>query len=685
MHDPLALSIILIIGFLTVAMIASILLKKLRFPYTIGLVIIGFFAGILIRQTGFDPLRDVMLTPEIILYLILPTLIYDAAINMDLKALRMNIVPILLLAIFGLLISLGIIGGLLSVFSVFSIGAAFLFGALISATDPVAVIGLFNEVGAPRRLGTLLDGESIFNDATAIVLFSIISLTIARESVSTGELIAGSMLNFVRVLFGGLIIGVVVGGIGSLLTRMQKDHSILQIVISLIMAYVSFIAAEMLSVSGVMSTLAAGITVSLFGTTILENRTRFFLEHFWEFFSFVANSFVFLLLGLTEAGSFSNWDVILQSLMILLIVIPVVSLARGVAIAILIPLYNRFTSGEKISPAYQFVLFWGGLRGAVPVALVLAISPDFPGRDLIVNVTFGYILFTLLVQGTTVKTVMNLLKIHSEKGYYDYHEGISFSLKLPTAKLLELLKARVLDAFVAEGFFIGEEQSDKSRLLSRGQKFISIGMHRNDMILTAADQEDLAYCKQMVYETLLDLNNSISSLRDIIKSPALPEIIRSEESVGNKATLNIAKYLDKDLIRLSLSAEDKTGVITELVDIAAAAGAISHRDDVLQAVFDREASMSTGFDNGVAIPHAKIDGPENIVLVIGIKKTGIEFESLDGKPARLFFLIISPKSQVGPHIQLLAEIARKMGNPEIREGIIEAGDASEIISRLKQR
>jgi mannitol/fructose-specific phosphotransferase system IIA component (Ntr-type) len=126
-------------------------------------------------------------------------------------------------------------------------------------------------------------------------------------------------------------------------------------------------------------------------------------------------------------------------------------------------------------------------------------------------------------------------------------------------------------------------------------------------------------------------------------------------------------------------------VITELVDIAAAAGAISHRDDVLQAVFDREASMSTGFDNGVAIPHAKIDGPENIVLVIGIKKTGIEFESLDGKPARLFFLIISPKSQVGPHIQLLAEIARKMGNPEIREGIIEAGDASEIIARLKQR
>jgi NhaP-type Na+/H+ or K+/H+ antiporter len=151
MHDPLAVSIILIIGFLTVAMIASILLKKLRFPYTIGLVIIGFFAGILIRQTGFDPLRDVMLTPEIILYLILPTLIYDAAINMDLKALRMNIVPILLLAIFGLLISLGIIGGLLSVFSVFSIGAAFLFGALISATDPVAVIGCSMRSG--RRAG----------------------------------------------------------------------------------------------------------------------------------------------------------------------------------------------------------------------------------------------------------------------------------------------------------------------------------------------------------------------------------------------------------------------------------------------------------------------------------------------------------------------------------------------------
>ncbi|MDA3808983.1 MAG: cation:proton antiporter [Spirochaetaceae bacterium] len=685
MESELALKIFLIIGFLAVAVTSSLLLKKIHFPYTIGLVIIGFIVGIIAIKINYTTLTNLNLTPESILYLILPTLIFDASINMDIKALKKNIVPILLIAILGLLVSAGIIGGILSSFTPLGIGAALLFGALISATDPVAVIALFSEIGAPRRLGTLIDGESIFNDATAIVLFTIVLSVINSGANTPGSLFLNSLISFLIVLLGGLFIGAIVGFLGGLVVRSQKNNLILQITFSLIMAYISFITADLLDVSGVMSTLAAGIVFSLLSKDVIKHENHNYMRNFWDFFSFVANSFVFLLLGLTEAHSFSEPNIVYESLFILLIVIPTVTAARALVIYLIIPIYNRFSNKKnKISLSYQTILFWGGLRGAVPVALVLAIPQGYTGRDIIDHITLGYILFTLLVQGTTIKWIMNKLNIKADKSYFDYHKGISYTLDFPTVKLLDIVTSRVLSTFKDEGFYVegNDMEAGSSYLLSRGQKYIALENDDRMLKIIAADQNDLTYGKQSVYETLLELDTSVSTLQNLVQSPQMNEIVKEEVS-DLKLSFNIKKYLNKNLINVSLKGEDKLSIITELIDMAISEGVITDRELVLTAILEREKSMSTGLDNGIAIPHAKCNASDNIILVVGLKKEGIDFDSLDSKPSKLFFLIISPKAQVGPHIQLMAEIGRKMINENIREQIISATSADEIIKIFK--
>ncbi|WFB35998.1 cation:proton antiporter [Kiritimatiellota bacterium B12222] len=684
MEHELALNILLIIGFLTVSVISSILLKKIHFPYTIGLVVIGFIAGQVAVKLDYQRLIHLDLTPATILYLILPTLIYDAAINMDIKALRKNIVPILLLAVLGLLLSAGIIGGTLNHFTSIGIGAALLFGALISATDPVAVISLFSEIGAPRRLVTLVDGESIFNDATAIVLFTIVLSAIHSGIDTVHTLFLNSVVSFLLVMLGGLLTGAVIGCLGAMVIRAQKHNSILQITISLIMAYISFIAADQLHVSGVMSTMAAGIMVSLLTDNLITHDNHHFMENFWQFFSFVANSFVFLLLGLTEAHNFSDPSKLLKGFRLLLIVIPVVTLARAIVIYALVPLYNCFAQNSKISFPYQTILLWGGLRGAVPVALVLAIPLDFPGRETIVQITLGYILFTLLVQGTTVKSLMQFLKIKPDTSYFDYHSGVSYHLNFPTESLRGLVTTQVLSTFKTEGFFISASPGEprNAYLLSRGQKHLAIDVEDTGFTITAENQQDLTYGRKTLYETLVELDHSVSSLEKLVKSPEMSDIVKVENHDGI-STFNLSKYLNKSLISVTLTGNDKLSVITELVEIAATSGLISNREMVINAVLDREAALSTGFEDGIAIPHAKSNDMERIILVVGIHKTGIDFEAVDGKPSRFFFLVISPKIQAGPHIQLLAEISRKMVSHDIRTQLLEAESSDDVLTILK--
>ena len=390
MENQIVSGVLVILSFLGIAVLFSILLKKIHFPYTIGLVLVGGILGFLSYHSQvMEIFKHITLSPDIILYIILPALVFDAAINIDYQVLYKNLVPILLLAVLGLLISAGVIGVGVSLFTTLPFIGALVFGALISATDPVAVIALFNEIGAPKRLTTLIDGESIFNDATAIVLFTIVMATAVHPGSSNVNLLRASW-NFAEVLLGGVIVGAIIGAAGSLINGFIKNDIILQITVSLIMAYLSFIASGYIfHFSGVMATLAAGIMMSASIEKTFKRSNIETIGHFWEYFSFIANSIVFLLLGLTEFHILKR-NVTSNELVMILYVIPVVLIARIIVIYTLIPLYNlvnRKKKKKQISSGFQAVLFWGGLRGAVPVALVLAIPQTFPHRNLIVHFT----------------------------------------------------------------------------------------------------------------------------------------------------------------------------------------------------------------------------------------------------------------------------------------------------------
>jgi len=676
--------VLIIIGFLSLAVASSILLKKINFPYTIGLVIIGGAIGFITMYTPYlSGIRDLVLTPDIILYVILPTLVFDAAINIDFSILRKNIVPIVLLAVVGVAISAVICGVGIGHFTILSISGAFLFGALISATDPVAVIALFNELGAPKRLVTLIDGESIFNDATAIVLFTIFLSAIQSNLDFSTSLILTSVFKFFIVLFGGVIIGIIVGYLGSLVVKFQKNSVILQVTISLVMAYVSFIIANhFLDVSGVMSTLAAGITIKYLSNDTIKEETSHYVENFWNYFSFVANSIVFTLLGMSEIHSFSNIKVFKNSIYPLIVSIIVISIGRVAVVYLLIPIYNKFSKEGIIPKSFQHIIFWGGLRGAVPVSLVLAIPQNFPHKDMIIHLTFGYILFTLLVQGTTIKFIMNHLGIKPDKSFFDYHNGIDTKFNFPSHNLAELVLLQVINTLTAEGFFYeGDEDDSKIYFLKRGTSGVLFELNGIDLIMTTLPTE-IRYGKQVVYETLLELNQSVSTLKEFIKPDRMQEIVNANKNKEKSKKSYLKQFIDISLITNKLKSTTKDDVIKELINIARKEIGENYTQRVYDKVMERENSMTTCLGDGIAIPHAKCDIVNKPIVIIGIKKDGLDFESLDSKPAQIFFLLISQKSVQGPHIQILAEIAKIVSKEEMREKLINAPDVNTIYNIL---
>ncbi|WP_281645862.1 cation:proton antiporter [Parendozoicomonas sp. Alg238-R29] len=400
---------------LLLAVIIMMALQRCHFPYTVGLVIAGLITGL--TTDYFEPLgsqsanairSQVTLSHDLILYVLLPPLVYEASLAMDARLLRRNLAPILLLAVAGLLISTFIVGYLVSWLTPLTLLPALVFGALISATDPVAVIALFREVDAPERLSLLMDGESLFNDATAIVLFQVM-LGLVVAPVINDSTIISAIWDFLRIFLGGAIVGAIIGLLISMLASLQTDDRMVQITLSNVAAWGSFILADhYLELSGVMACVAAGLVTGYYARTRLGNKVLMAAQRWWSYATFLANSYVFLLLGLQEELLLK--PKVILSLHWLLIAILVVLLARLAVIYLILPGYNFFAQMEqRIDQSDKFIMFWGGLRGAVPMALILALGPDFPQRTMVFNMTLAVILWTLLVQGTTMKPLLKRL------------------------------------------------------------------------------------------------------------------------------------------------------------------------------------------------------------------------------------------------------------------------------------
>ena len=302
MHESsLVLLVIGVVELLLLASVSAVVFRRIQFPYTIGLVIVGVLLAISPDRLGLlEPIRLIRLTPDVVLYLFLPTLIFPAAVQLNLPLLGRNLYPILLLALPGLILSTVIIGGLVGALTPLSWGAAMLFGALISATDPVAVIALFKQLRVPGRLSLLVEGESLFNDATAIVLFGLVLSTIGSDASGPTIAVKGTV-TFVVVSLGGLGVGAILAALYAALVRFAEDDPLVEIALSMVLAYAAFVVADhYLHVSGIMALVGAGLVGRRLRRKHFEKATeaRAHLHHYWAYAEFVANSFVFLFLGI---------------------------------------------------------------------------------------------------------------------------------------------------------------------------------------------------------------------------------------------------------------------------------------------------------------------------------------------------------------------------------------------------
>ena len=377
----------LILELLLIVSIVAVVVRRFRIPYTVGLVLAGL-------ALSLRPPIQLELTPELILAILLPPLLFEAAFHLNIDHLRRNVGTILLLAIPGVILTMLITGGILSFGAGLPLTAALVFGALIAATDPVSVVGIFRRIGAPKRLEVLLEGESLFNDGTAIVLFGI-----ALGALGTGEFdIVQGAIDFVIVGGGGVLVGLILGVIAIPLLARIDDH-LVETTLTTLLAFGSYLVAEQLHVSGVLAVVTAGLIAGNVGRREMSPTTRIAVLNFWEYVAFLANSVIFLVIGLQVdlPGLVSNWQLILWAIV-------------GVLVSRAVGIYGLSRLGRPIPSNWRHVMWWGGLRGAIALALALSVPLSMgEERSSLLHMAFGVVLFTLLVQGLSMEGLVKRL------------------------------------------------------------------------------------------------------------------------------------------------------------------------------------------------------------------------------------------------------------------------------------
>lgn len=387
----------------------AILVRKVRIPYTVALVLAGLILAVLPTEGIVTLPKDIAdpftmglrsrFTSELILALLVPPLVFEAALRLSLKTLRKEALPILLLAVPGVLISTFIVGSVVSLGAGIPFGFAVAFGALISATDPVAVIAFFRSLRVDKRLSILIEGESLLNDGVAVVMFTLALTSAAAIGPASSPTLLGSVVEFLRVAGGGIVVGLLSGLlVAQIIGRL--DDRLVETTLSMALAVGSFVVAETVDVSGILAVLTAGLVIGTLDLKQLSPTTRITLYNFWDLLAFVANSVVFLIVGLQitlDRLAAHAGDVAIAVLAILV--------SRAIVVYSVSALSSRAV--EPIPTKYRHVMFWGGLRGAVSLALALSLSGPF-SEDL-QTMTFGVVLFTLVVQGLSIEALIKRL------------------------------------------------------------------------------------------------------------------------------------------------------------------------------------------------------------------------------------------------------------------------------------
>ena len=445
-----------IIASLFIGIICKHFLKKVPIPFTVILLIIGLILGVVHR---FEWLENISLLdesifwaghikPEIILYVFLPTLIFEAAFDLDVHTFKKSFWNAFLMAVPGIMVAIFISASMAMGIKHFGIGfgnwdwyVSLMFGSVICATDPVAVVALLKELGGGKKLRTLIESESLLNDGTAIVVFMIFYSAISSQigGASNPEII-GSAINFIKVAFGGVAIGAAIGFLTLSLFKTVFNDSLFEITAIIGSAYLTFFIAESFHLSGVIGLVTLGLIMAGRGKTRISPEVGHFLHDFWVLAAFIANTLIFIVVGVIIAHR-TRFE--MEDFIDLAIVYVGIHIIRGFIIFVLFPLMKKIGYGVSIKDS--IVLWWGGLRGVIglAMALIVAETSSIPHdiRDQFLFITAGIVLLTSLINATTIKALvkgLGLTKVPLAKATLVNHtiDKLRYSAELR----LELMK-----------------------------------------------------------------------------------------------------------------------------------------------------------------------------------------------------------------------------------------------------
>ena len=392
----------LFVLFIAAATAIALLTRRSPLPYSVALVLLGLLIA------AFGPAAPLDVTPELVLIVLVPGLVFEAAYRLDFTELRKTFLGVAILAIPGVLVSAAVVAFALAATGL-DLSLAFIVGAIVSATDPVSVIATFKSLGAPNRLATLVEAESLFNDGTAVVVF-MIAVAAATGSVAPPD----AFVWFVATLAISTGLGLVAGFVATRVMVIANDH-LIELAISVVLAYGTYLLADRIGQSGIIATVVAGLVLGTYGRQVgLKPATFDALDQTWEFVAFMLTAFVFLLIGLAI-----SLGTLVDSLDAIALGVIGILVGRALVVYLVLGGGSRIVRaagrGSAVPSTWLHVLFWAGLRGAIAVGLALSLPADLPQRTYLQTIVFGITLFTLLVQGATTGLLLRRLGLRADE------------------------------------------------------------------------------------------------------------------------------------------------------------------------------------------------------------------------------------------------------------------------------
>lgn len=502
------------VALLVIATIVGILAHRARLPYTVLLMVVG----IALSSIGLVP--NIELTQELLIGVFLPALLFEAAIHFPFYELRKYAPTIATLAAPGVILTALATAAVLvievSTFRVES-GMTFmhylLFGTIMAATDPIAVIALFKQLGVKRKLAIILEGESLFNDGTAIVMYTVVltALTSGVFSLQDG------LLLFVTEALFGILLGAVVGAFANFTMPFAKDP-LISIAITTVAAYGSYLVAESLHASGVLATVTAGLFLANMGRGgRIEPSSRMAVVSFWRYVSFFLTSIVFLLVGLKV-----NLLFLIDHIELILAAFLAVIASRAISVFLPLSLLSRM--GQPMTLKSATAIWWGGLRGSLSMVLVLSIPDSIAGKEVLIAMTFGVVVLSVLVQGSTMGYLVRTLGLVEVRS-----EAMAFMSKC-LARLRAISAQQKIYAAMAMEEGVHEISNIASRLHEERQEILAeLKERENEPEFIKAREERIRYMEAQLQEVEEDsLRKSADS--HLITEDDLNELIRVNPS-----------------------------------------------------------------------------------------------------------------------------------------------------------